>query len=46
MHLIGCEEYYLKGFGVNVLDSMARHNRPITKSPRNFSDTELVEGRK
>ncbi len=31
MHLIGCEEYYWKGFGVNLLDSAARHNRPITE---------------
>ena len=30
LHLIGCEEYYWKGFGVNLLDS-ARHNRPITE---------------
>jgi phosphoglycerol transferase MdoB-like AlkP superfamily enzyme len=31
MHLIDCDEYYWKGFGVNVLDSMARHNRPVTE---------------
>ncbi len=31
MHLIGCEEYFWKGFGVNLLDSTARHNRPITE---------------
>ncbi len=31
MHLIGCEDYYWKGFGVNLLDSTARHNRPITE---------------
>lgn len=31
MHLIGCEDYYWKGFGVNLLDSVARHNRPITE---------------
>jgi len=31
MHLIGCEDYYWKGFGVNLLDSAARHNRPITE---------------
>ncbi len=29
--LIGCEDYYWKGFGVNLLDSAARHNRPITE---------------
>ncbi|MBQ0076371.1 MAG: sulfatase-like hydrolase/transferase [Bacteroidales bacterium] len=31
MHLIGCEDYYWEGFGVNLLDSVARHNRPITE---------------
>lgn len=27
--LICCEDYYWKGFGVNIMDSIARHNRPI-----------------
>ncbi len=36
LHLIGCEDYYWKGFGVNLLDSTARHNRPIT--PEKASD--------
>lgn len=31
MHLIGCEDYYWKGFGVNLLDENARHNRPISE---------------
>ena len=31
LHLIGCENYYWKGFGVNLLDSVARDNRPITE---------------
>ena len=31
MHLIGCEDYYWKGFGVNLLDEDARHNRPISE---------------
>ncbi len=31
LHLIGCEDYYWKGFGVNLFDSTARHNRPITE---------------
>lgn len=26
-----CEDYYWKGFGVNLLDSVARHNRPISE---------------
>ncbi len=29
LYLIGCEDYYWRGFGVNLLDSAARHNRPI-----------------
>ena len=31
LHLIGCENYYWKGFGVNLLDSVARNNRLITE---------------
>lgn len=31
LHLIGCENYYWKGFGVNLLDSVARNNRVITE---------------
>lgn len=31
LHLIGCEDYYWKGFGVNLLDSVARNNRVITE---------------
>ena len=31
MHLIGCEDYYWKGFGVNLLDSAAIHNRLISE---------------
>lgn len=31
MHLIGCEDYYWKGFGVNLMDPVARHNRPISE---------------
>ena len=31
LHLIDCEDYYWKGFGVNLLDSVARNNRPITE---------------
>ena len=31
LHLIDCETYYWKGFGVNLIDSTARHNRPITQ---------------
>lgn len=31
LHLIGCENYYWHGFGVNLLDSVARHNRTISE---------------
>ncbi len=31
LHLIGADNYYWKGLGVNLLDSTARHNRPITE---------------
>lgn len=31
MHLIGCEDYYWKGFGVNLMDSIARHHRPVSE---------------
>lgn len=30
LHVIGAEDYYWKGFGVNLLDSVARRNRPIS----------------
>ncbi len=36
LHLIGCKNYFWHGFGVNLLDSTARHNRPIT--PQQASD--------
>ena len=31
LHLIGCENYYWHGFGVNLLDSAARNNRTISE---------------
>ena len=31
LHCIGAYDYYWKGFGVNLLDSTARHNRQITE---------------
>lgn len=31
LHCIGADDYYWKGFGVNLLDSTARHNRQITE---------------
>ena len=31
LHLIGAEDYYWHGFGVNLLDSASRNNRPCTE---------------
>ena len=31
LHCIGADNYYWKGFGVNLLDSTSRHNRRITE---------------
>ena len=31
LHCIGADDYYWKGFGVNLVDSTARHNRQITE---------------
>ncbi|MBR5167929.1 MAG: sulfatase-like hydrolase/transferase [Salinivirgaceae bacterium] len=31
LHCIGADDYYWKGFGVNLLDSAARYNRKITE---------------
>ena len=31
LHCIGADDYYWKGFGVNLLDSVARNNRRITE---------------
>ena len=32
LHLIGADDYYWQGFGVNLLDSVARNNRQITEN--------------
>lgn len=32
LHILGCESYYWKGFGVNLLDQEALDARPITPS--------------
>lgn len=32
LSLVGAEDYYWHGFGVNVMDSTARHNRPISEN--------------
>ena len=42
MHLIGCEGYYWKGFGINLIDSIARHNRPIDAAGANALSDKLI----
>ena len=42
LHLIGCEDYYWKGFGVNLLDSMACHNRPVTEEDACMLSDKLI----
>ena len=42
MHLIGCEAYYWKGFGVNLLDSVARKNRPISEQEAFILSDKLI----
>ena len=42
MHLIGCEDYYWKGFGVNLLDSVARNNRPISEQDAFILSDKLI----
>lgn len=32
LHLIGAEDYYWQGLGVNLLDSVARNNRQLTET--------------
>ena len=42
LHLIGCEDYYWKGFGVNLLDSVARNNRPISEQEAFILSDKLI----
>ena len=42
MHLIGCENYYWKGFGVNLLDSVVRNNRLITEQEAYILSDKLI----
>ena len=42
MHLIGCEDYYWKGLGVNLLDSAARNNRPISEQEAFILSDKLI----
>ena len=42
LHLIGCEDYYWEGFGVNLLDSVARKNRPISEQEAFILSDKLI----
>lgn len=42
LSLIGAEDYYWKGFGVNLLDSAARQNRPISEEEAYILSDKLI----
>lgn len=42
LQLINCEEYYWKGFGVNILDSTARRNRLISEQEAFFLSDKII----
>ena len=42
LHLIGCERYYWKGFGINLMDSAQRHNRPILEKDAIVLSNKLI----
>lgn len=42
LSLIGADDYYWRGFGVNLLDSTARHNRPITEEEAYILSDKLI----
>ena len=42
LHLIGCEDYWWKGFGVNLLDSNARYNRPIMPKEAYYLSDKII----
>ncbi|MBR1877490.1 MAG: LTA synthase family protein [Paludibacteraceae bacterium] len=42
LHLIGCEDYYWKGFGVNIMDSTLRYNRPISEKEAGILSNKLI----
>lgn len=43
MHLIDCEDYYWKGFGVNLLDPDAHNNRPITEEEASALSDKIIK---
>lgn len=42
MHCIGADDYYWKGVGVNLLDSVARHNRIISEEEAYILSDKLI----
>lgn len=42
MTVIGCADYYWKGLGVNLLDSIARQNRPISEQDAFILSDKLI----
>ena len=41
LHMIGCDNYYWQGFGVNLADTNAQYNRFITETEA-YNLSELV----
>ena len=44
LHCIGADDYYWKGFGVNLLDSVARNNRKITEEEAYSLSDKMIRG--
>ncbi len=42
LHLIGAENYYWRGFGVNLTDTAALHHRPITEQEAYVLSDKLI----
>lgn len=42
LHLLHCDTYYWKGFGVNILDADARQNRTISESEAYLLSEKLI----
>ena len=42
LNVLGYDNYYWKGFGVNLLDSVARNNRPITEQEAYILSDKLI----
>lgn len=44
LSLIGCEDYYWKGLGVNLLDSAARNNRILSAEEASRLSNKIIRG--